>query len=198
VPTGALTASESLLSDTHCFGKIEWRRVLAHLAAPAPDIAGLTTNGGSALPNGGDGVRIDGSAHGNVVGGSRHSVIPQNTSSGNAGYGLVITGKAHDNRVFSSFIGTKLAGVNALGNREGGVLISGRAYRNSIGNAKSRPADLISGNTGNGVTLRAGTRRNRVINNYIGLDRFGRRLPNTGNAVINKDRGNTIRGNRQS
>jgi hypothetical protein len=154
VPTGALTASESLLSDTHCFGKIEWRRVLAHLAAPAPDIAGLTTNGGSALPNGGDGVRIDGSAHGNVVGGSRHSVIPQNTFSGNAGYGLVITGQAHDNRVFSSFIGTKLAGVNALGHREGGVLISGRAYRNSIGNAKSRPANLISGNTGNGVTLR--------------------------------------------
>lgn len=95
--------------------------------------------------------------------------------------------------MFSSFIGTKLAGVNALGNREGGVLISGRAYRNSIGNAKSRPANLISGNTGNGVTPRAGTRRNRVINNYIGLDRFGRRLPNSGHAVINKGRGNTIR-----
>jgi hypothetical protein len=81
VPTGVLTASESLLSDTHCFGKIEWRRVLAHTALR---------------------------------------------------------------------------------------------------------------------TLRAGTRRNRVINNYIGLDRFGRRLPNTGHAVINKGRGNTIRGNRQS
>ena len=37
-----------------------------------------------------------------------------------------------------------------------------------------------------GVMLLAGTRRNRVINNYVGLDRFGRRLPDTSHAVINK------------
>ncbi len=163
-----------------------------------PDIAGLTTNGGAALPNGGDGVRIDGDAHGNAVGGSRHSVIPQNTFSGNAGYGLAITGTAHRNRVFSSFIGTKLAGVQALRNQRGGVLVAGSAYHNSIGRAKSPPANLISGNAGNGVTLRAGTRRNRVINNYIGLNRLGRQLPNTGRAVVNRGRHNTIRGNRQS
>ena len=45
---------------------------------------------------------------------------------------------------------------------------------------------VIDFRVGGVITLasRAGTRRNRVINNYIGLDRFGRRLPNSGHAVI--------------
>ena len=41
----------------------------------------------------GDGVLIDGWAHeDNTIGGTVVSVIPQNTFSGNDGYGLVITG----------------------------------------------------------------------------------------------------------
>jgi hypothetical protein len=161
-----------------------------------PDIAGLTTNGGTALPNGGDGVLIGGTAYDNVIGGSRRSVIPQNTFSGNVGYGLVITGKAHDNRVLSTFVGTKLLGVEALGNQKGGILVGGSAYRNSIGVRTSDPSNLISGNTGNGVTLLAGTRGNRVINNYIGLDRFGLDLRNTGRSVVNMGQHNIIRHNR--
>ena len=43
-------------------------------------------------------------------------VILQNTFSGNEGYGLAITGRAHDNSVFDSFIGPDLAGLAALGN----------------------------------------------------------------------------------
>lgn len=161
-----------------------------------PDIVGLTTNGGAALPNGGDGLLIGGNAHANVVGGFLHSVIPQNTFSGNLGYGLAIVGNAHDNQVFGSFVGTKLGGIKSLANQAGGVLIGGTAYGNSIGNASSRPSNLISGNTGNGVTLWVGTHDNRVINNYIGLDRTGRYLRNTGRPISNSGRRNIIRGNR--
>ncbi|MGO9503653.1 MAG: hypothetical protein ACLPUO_19260 [Streptosporangiaceae bacterium] len=161
-----------------------------------PDIAGLTTNGGAALPNGGDGVLIDGHAHRNVVGGTRRSVIPQDTFSGNKGYGLAIIGRAHDNRVFGSFIGTEIFGARALGNGKGGVLFGGGAYRNHLGDARSRPSNLISGNTGNGVTLRAGTRRNTVIGNYIGLNRLGQPLPSTGRPIVNAGRRNIVRGNR--
>lgn len=160
-----------------------------------PNIVGLTTNGGTALPNGGDGLLIDDTAHHNVVGGSRRSVIPQNTFSGNVGYGLAIVGKAHGNRVFSSFIGTKIGGLRALGNQKGGILLGGAAHGNSIGDAGSNPSNLISGNTGNGVTLRTGTRNNQVINNYIGLDRIGQYLRNTGRAVVNMGLENTLRGN---
>jgi parallel beta-helix repeat protein len=161
-----------------------------------PDIAGLTTNGGAVLPNGGDGVRIDGTAHGNVVGGSLRSVIPQDTFSGNVGYGLAITGNAHDNQVFGSFIGTDVLGLTALANQAGGVLIGDGAYANSVGDFNSTPADLISGNIGNGVTLGPGTREDEVLNNYIGLDRLARSLPNTGRPVVDHGVDNTILGNR--
>ncbi|MGI8447638.1 MAG: hypothetical protein ACR2MP_10765 [Streptosporangiaceae bacterium] len=161
-----------------------------------PDIAGLTTKGNAALPNGGDGLRIDGTAHVNTIGGSLRSVIPQNTFSGNAGYGVAISGQAHGNQVFTSFIGTNVPGVSPLGNQKGGVLLSGNAYANVIGAVRTRPANLISGNDGTGVLLRAGTTRNLVLNNYVGLDRLGRRLPNTGRPIVDYGRGNIIRGNR--
>jgi hypothetical protein len=161
-----------------------------------PDIVGLTTTGGAALPNGGDGLLIDGSANHNVIGGSRRSVIPQNTFSGNAGYGVAITGSAHDNRVFGSFIGTAILGVKALGNGRGGVLIGSTAYRNTIGDFGPLPADVISGNRGNGVRLLRRTHGNRVIRNYIGIGRTGRLLPNSGLPIVNLGRFNIIIGNR--
>ena len=120
-----------------------------------PDIVGLNTKGNGVLPNGGDGLLIDGTAHGNMIGGTLRSVIPQNTFSGNKGYGVVITGRAHGNHVFRSFIGTQLLGVKALGNQQGGVLIAGDAYGNLIGQTTRTPANLISGNTGVGVTWAA-------------------------------------------
>jgi hypothetical protein len=160
-----------------------------------PDIVGLNTKGNGVLPNGGDGLLIDGTAHGNAIGGTLHSVIPQNTFSGNKGYGVVITGRAHGNHVFRSFIGTQLLGVKALGNKQGGVLIAGNAYGNLIGLTTLTPADLISGNKGIGVTLTSGTLLNSVINNYIGLNRLDRYLPNSGRPVVNAGHHNTIRGN---
>lgn len=160
-----------------------------------PDIVGLNTKGDSVLPNGADGLLIDGTAHGNVIGGTLSSVIPQNTFSGNNGYGVVITALAHDNRVFGSFIGTQILGVHPLGNKKGGVLIADRAYGNAIGQTTRPPSNLISGNTGIGVTLTSGTRKNCVLNNYIGLDRFGRYLRNSGLPIVNTGHDNTIRGN---
>ena len=109
---------------------------------------------------------------------------------------MAITGSAHNNQVFSSFIGTEILGLSALGNHKGGVLLGGNAYANAIGAVSLTPANLISGNDGIGVLLRAGTTRNLVINNYIGLDRRGRRLPNTGRPIVNDGSRNTIRGNR--
>jgi hypothetical protein len=141
-------------------------------------------------------VLIDGSAHGNTIGGTLRSVIPQNTFSGNQGYGLAITGHAYRNLVMRSFIGTEILGTSALGNQAGGVLLAGTAYGNAIGAPRLHPANLISGNTGVGVTLLARTRGNWVISNYIGLGRFGHSLPNTGQPVRNLGRDNHILGNR--
>ncbi len=160
-----------------------------------PNIVGLTTKGDAVLPNGGDGVLIDGSAHGNTIGGTLVSVIPQNTFSGNEGYGLVITGRAHDNSVFDSFIGPEVLGLAALGNHDGGVLVNGHAHGNSIGDTSKAPVNLISGNSGNGVWLRMGTSHNRVLDNYIGLDRLGRFLRNSGKPVVDSGHRNLVKGN---
>ncbi len=160
-----------------------------------PNIVGLTTNGGAALPNGGDGVLIDGAAYGNTIGGTVASVIPQNTFSGNDGYGLVITGSAHDNTIFDSFIGPDVLGVTALGNGDGGVLVSGHAFANSIGDNSRAPVNLISGNSGNGVSLSAGTIANLVIDNYIGLGRLRLPLPNSGQPVADSGLANLVMGN---
>ena len=43
-------------------------------------------------------------------------MIHQDTFSGNRGYGVVITGRAHGNVMFGSFIGTAITGKTALGN----------------------------------------------------------------------------------
>src|SRR5579863_3139626 len=160
-----------------------------------PNIAGLSTKGDAALPNGGDGLLIDGSAHGNIIGGPLVSVIPQNTFSGNKGYGVVLGGWAWDNHVTLSFIGTQILGVHPLANKRGGVLITGHAFSNYIGEPGVRPANLISGNGGPGVTLTSGTFDNFVIENYLGLDRLGRYLRNSGPPVINRGYLNTLMGN---
>jgi parallel beta-helix repeat protein len=161
-----------------------------------PDIAGLNTIGSAILSNGGDGLLIDGNAHGNTIGGTLRSVILQNTFSGNKRYGVEITGWAHNNLVFRSVIGTDIKGTSAIGNSRGGVLLGGHAYLNSIGNFTTRPSNLISGNTGNGVTLLPCTRLNRVVNNWIGLSRFLQPLPNSGRPVVNLGRLNVILANR--
>jgi parallel beta-helix repeat protein len=172
-----------------------------------PDIVGLTTKGDAVLSNGGDGLFITGTAHDNVVGGSTKSVIPQNTFSGNSHYGISITGRAHDNRIFSSFVGTNVAGLAAIANGRGGIYVGGSATRNVIGGPSTssaafdrgdEPRNLISGNSGIGVTLAAGTSFIEVINNWIGLDRQKRKLlPNTGLPIVVSPRSthDTISGN---
>ncbi len=153
-----------------------------------PNIVGLNTKGDGVLPNGNDGVRVAGSAHGNVIGGYTNSVIPQNTFSGNGGYGVEFVGSSHDNSLFNSFVGTNVLGTAALGNGRGGIYAGGRANHILIGGpqANAQPRrNLVSGNAGNGVTLDNGSSYVSAIGNWIGLDRFGaKKLPNSGSAIV--------------
>ncbi len=160
-----------------------------------PDIAGLTTKGDASLPNGGDGLLIDGTAHGNTVGGSLSSVIPQDTFSGNGGYGLAIVDQAHDNRIFGAFIGTDVMGTAKQPNQQGGILVTGTATRNTIGGLLSSSSNLVSGNNGPGIRLDQQTRLNVVIRNTVGRGRLGLPLPNSGPAIINSGVFNAIVGN---
>lgn len=174
-----------------------------------PNIIGLNTRGDGVLANGGNGILIAGSAHDNVIGGagvvSSDSVIRQNTISGNGGYGVEISGAAYNNVVADSAIGTNIQELAALPNGQGGVLLSSSGIGNVVGTAivgyspLPSPAALvnvISGNTGAGVTIDPGVQFNAVLNNWIGFNVFGQAvLPNTGANIVDNGGTNLVYGN---
>jgi parallel beta-helix repeat protein len=148
-----------------------------------PNVVGLNTEGTGTLSNppvpgfgnGGSGIKVSGS--GNFIGGYSGSVIPQNTFSGNARYGIEIASGATGNYVFNSVVGlatTKATGTG-FGNGLGGILIAGssnfvKAYNATPSSYSGTlyPA-FISGNSGvAGVQLAAGSTGNQVIGNYLG------------------------------
>jgi len=160
-----------------------------------PNIVGLDTTGGSktvttriGLPlmaNGGNGLLITGTAHDNIIGGYFSSVIPQNTFSGNLGYGIAITGAAYGNQVFHSSIGFDVLMLSPLGNTAGGILLATSGSGNVIGGVLTdvtKPvANFIGGNGGNGIALAGGSTGQAVIGNAIGVDRAGLPVfPNAG------------------
>jgi hypothetical protein len=166
-----------------------------------PNIMGLSTNGQSLLPNGTDGLRLDGTAHGNTIGDYYQSVIPQNTFSGNLGYGIDIFQGAHDNEIFNAVVGANVTAKVALGNRKGGIFVGKFASHNYFGgkttDQRKPRKNIISGNNGNGVTLGNGSSYTSLIDNWIGLDGGGGSLPNSGQPIVIKSGSvhNTIKGN---
>lgn len=149
-----------------------------------PDFAGTNTVGTAVLPNGGNGIELNGNVHDVVIGGHQLSVMPQNLFSGNLGYGIVLKDNAHDNWILNSFVGTKASGDAALSNQLGGILITGTAHDNKIGDVPSTSqlpnTVIVSGNDGNGITLGDNTSATTILNNMIGLTRQGTPLPNSG------------------
>lgn len=162
-----------------------------------PVISGLNTAGKAPLPNGGNGLTITGSAHGNVIGGTRVSVMPHTVFSGNEGYGIRIEGKAHHNLVYDTYVGVSITGQLVAANGSGGISLAGSANHNVIGGQKStsRRSNIIAGNTGNGIELASGTHHNTVVNNYIGVSRAKKVIPNTGKDIVNRGKANLIRDN---
>ena len=152
-----------------------------------PNIVGLDTTGGSktvttgiglpSMANGANGLLITGTAHDNIIGGYTKSVIPENTFSGNLGYGVAITGAAYANKVFNSAIGLDTLLLKPLGNSAGGVLLATSGSGNVIGgtttNAAQPVANYIGGNRGDGIALVGDSTGQAIIGNVIGLDRAG-------------------------
>ena len=149
-----------------------------------PNIVGLDTEGTALLANGGDGLLIDGTAHNNTVGGSVFSVIPQNTFSGNLGYGIELGAQSFNNVVIASDVGTSSTGKTGMPNQKGGIIVDGTSHFDTIGGVQPGNGNLISGNIGNGVTLAAGTGFISVIHNTIGFDKSGQPLLNTGKQLV--------------
>jgi titin len=132
---------------------------------------GTDVTGKLALGNNTNGVAISGAA-GNLVGGTVPAA--RNLISGNQQSGvLIINAGAANNFVQGNFIGTDVTGTNALANSFNGVTVDGVAG-NTIGGTVAGSANVISGNSQNGIYLvDAGGGTNVVQGNFIGTDFSG-------------------------
>ncbi len=147
----------------------------------------LTTNGGNLVegcyigtdPTGtidvsvGDGIYIQ-SSDGNTIGGT--SAGAGNLISGNSSTGVhLITGDA--NVIQGNLIGTTADGAAALPNGSGITIVL--ATNTLIGGSAAGARNVISGNTGDGITVAQSGAGNRILGNFIGTDITGTMaLPN--------------------
>ncbi|MGB2894859.1 MAG: hypothetical protein WBB65_01675, partial [Anaerolineales bacterium] len=122
--------------------------------------------------------------------------------SGNGMGGVrILSVGASNNIVSGNFIGTDINGTSMLGNSFDGISILSSARFNTIGGDTTAEGNLISGNTGSGISLfGGGTTGNTLSSNYIGTDVTGSlALPNAqginlGDFVHNTLIGSTVLG----
>ncbi len=129
---------------------------------------GLNALGTAAVGNGNSGITINAGASFNSLGGSG----ARNVISGNQGYGINIGGvNTVGNVVQDNFIGVNPLGTAAIGNANAGVGVGGGAQSNLIGGILA--GNVISGNGGGVLIADAGTSRNTIEGNYIGVNAAG-------------------------
>ncbi len=137
------------------------------------DITGMhgVDGTGRSYGNGSSGVAIVFGAEYNIVSGTPTT---SEVISDNAGDGVLISGGMTSfNKVYGVHIGTDITGEVALANTGDGVAVNNEASDNFVGLAANSP-NIISGNTGNGVSLSGfDTDQNFVENNFIGIDAGG-------------------------
>lgn len=179
------------------------------------NLIGTDTTGSVAIPNLGDGVQIvsDGEQTTENQVGSPAANPLRNTISGNGVAGVRLQGDANSgNRVQNNYIGLDSSGFVLLPGAFGatrtfnqtGVIIEKGSDSNLIGGAGVGEGNVISGNGGNGVEIRAVddsdafTIGNKVLGNFIGLSIINlspsqRALGNGGNGVFISGSRGTIR-----
>lgn len=152
----------------------------------------IGTNGTGALANG-SGIAVTSAS--NTIGGTASS--DRNVISGNTQWGVVMTGAAAtSNLIEGNYVGSDAAGTAAVPNGVDGIELLGGPSGNTIGGTSPQAANLISGNTGDGLGLLAAS-HNVVEGNLVGLQPGGKAaLPNgqAGVAVFGGATDNTIGG----
>lgn len=139
-----------------------------------PNLCGTATNGTEPLPNQKNGLLICDNAAFNFVGSQTRSVIPNSTFSANGECGIKITGQAHDNVIYDCGIGLATTLTSQLNNNKFAFLLTDEALGNCIFDCYI---------DGDGVLTEKVT-YNKIIGNYIGVDRFHIPFPNDDSKII--------------
>ena len=173
---GGTTEGERNVISGNGFTQVEIEGIGTDYNIISGNHIGTDASGLQAL-GGGYGVRIEGGAQYNVIGGTTSG--ERNLISGNSQDGVVINDSGTmSNTVVGNFIGTDASGTAALGNGPG-VLFNHGSQQNRV------EGNVISGNHGDGVWIQAsGTMYNVVSGNYIGTNVSGTAaISNTENGV---------------
>ena len=146
----------------------------------------------------GSGIEIN--ARANLIGGrliTERVVLIGNAIDLSSAAAIEITGdSAIGNVIEGCWIGLHGNGTETYGNANG-VVITGGASGNRVGNSATAGRNLISGNHGWGVSVSGGATNNQVTGNYIGPDITGDQGPgnDSGGVLITAAHGNTVGGN---
>jgi|GEM_PF-1509475 len=143
------------------------------------------------------GIRFEGPATGNTIGGTGEAA--RNIISGNATVGIWLLsntpGDVQNNTIQGNYIGTDVTGTSAVANGGNGLQLQ-EANNNFIGGSLAGQGNLISGNGQNGVFVggNAGSDFNILKGNYIGTDATGIvAIPNFNSGVdVSKGSNNTF------
>ncbi|MCS6804334.1 MAG: right-handed parallel beta-helix repeat-containing protein, partial [Blastocatellia bacterium] len=190
---GTATTARNLISGNRNAG-IRITGSEARGTTIANNVIGANVNGTVALPNGTDGIVVEG-APATTIGGT--AATARNIISGNRDAGIRLVGsETSAAAVQANHIGTDISGTLPLPNGGDGVLIN-NAPSNTVGGTAAGVRNIISANAGAGVRITGpAARGNTVANNLIGLDTTGTAaLPNgTDGVLIDNAPGNTIGG----
>ena len=169
---------------------------------------GVRADGGAAIPNGGDGVRLTAGATGNSIGSAQSG--GGNLISGNTGNGISLSATTvNGNEILGNRIGTDDLSTTSIPNGLHGISISD-ASANIIGGVAPAARNVISGNLQNGVSISgAAATGNLIASNFIGTNGSGMSaianafngvaIDNaSGNTIGTPDAGNVISGNAQN
>jgi len=150
--------------------------------------ANNTIDGNRVAANGAAGIRIDSSAHDNIVGSSAANF---NLITDNSGPGVILSNLANNNLIAYNYIGVDYPTPNNAPNLYGIQIISG-AHHNTIGGVPGvlgQKMNIIQSNSKDGVYLDGPTTTlNTISNNVIANNTNGIVITNTANT-------NSIMGN---
>ena len=148
----------------------------ANLQAIEGNIIGLNAAGTAALGVASTGIYVYDTTSSFTIGGT--SAGAGNVISGNTGAGIELDGAntstpgpVENVSIEGNFIGTDITGTIARPNGANGVTITGGSNLNTIGGSTAGARNVISGNTGDGVSITGNN--NLVEGNYVGTNAAG-------------------------
>lgn len=153
---------------------------------------GTDITGRFALGNLQDGIYISNGAD-NKIGDTNAGA--GNVISGNRINGITINNpNAVRNIIVGNLIGVDVSGLKSIPNGANGIALNGTS--NIVGSSQLKPANVISGNSLNGIYITGtNTGFNLIIGNYIGLDITGKQnLKNSVSGILVENAPNNIIG----